>query len=110
MENIAFNIASEDIDDHFTEKLNENLNKIREQLHTSYDNVPKPWIHNIHRSSDSPLTMSSNGDSEEATLKITNICAPKLNVLDALNVYFRCQKYMYDQSSINASYINNCII
>jgi hypothetical protein len=44
MENIEFNIALEEIDDHFTEKLNDNLNKIREQLHSSHENTTNPWI------------------------------------------------------------------
>jgi hypothetical protein len=109
MENIDFNIALEEMDDHFTEKLNENLNKIREQLYSSYENTPKPWMQNIHRSSDSPITMSSNSDSDDITLKTTDIHIPKLNVLDTLNVYFRCQKYMYDQSSITTTYKNNCV-
>jgi hypothetical protein len=109
MENIDFNIALEEIDDHFTEKLNENLNKIREKFQSSNENIPKPWMQNIHRSSDSPLTMSSNGDSDDITLKTAEIHMTKLNVLDTLNVYFRCQKYMYDQSSKNTVYKHNCI-
>jgi hypothetical protein len=109
MENIAFNIALEEIDDHFTEKLNESLNKIREQLHSSHENTPKLCIQNIHRSNDSPLTMSSNSDSDDITLKTADIYTEKLNVLDTLNVYFRCQKYMYDQSSKNTMYKHNCV-
>jgi hypothetical protein len=109
MENIEFNIALEEIDDHFTEKLNDNLNKIREQLQYSYENTPKPWIQNTYRSSDSPLTMSSNSDSDDGTLKTTDIHITKLNVLDTLNVYFQGQKYMYDQSSIITVYKNNCV-
>jgi hypothetical protein len=109
MENIDFNIALEEIDDHFTEKLNENLNKIKEQFQYSNENIPKPWMQNIHRSSDSPLSMSSNGDSDDITLKTAEIHMTKLNALDTLNVYFRCQKYMYDQSSKNTVYKHNCI-
>jgi hypothetical protein len=109
MDNIAFNIELEEIDDHFTEKLNENLNKMREQIHSSYENTPKPWMQNTYRGSDSPLTMSSNSDSDDITLKTSDIHIAKLNVLDALNVYFRCQKYMYDQSNISANYKNNCV-
>ena len=111
MENIAFNIALEEIDDHFTEKLNDNLNKIREQLQYSHENTSKPWIQNIHRSSDSPVTMSSNSgsDSDDITVKTTDIHTEKLNVLDTLNIYFRCQKYMYDQSSKNTLFKHNCV-
>jgi len=109
MENIEFNIALEEIDDHFTEKLNDNLNKIREQLQHSYENTPKPWMQHIHRNSDSPLTMSSNSDNDDITLKTADIHMTKLNVLDTLNVYFRCQKYMYDQSSKITLFKHNCI-
>jgi hypothetical protein len=109
MENIEFNIDLDEIDDHFTKKLNGDLNKIREQLQYSYENTPKPWMQNTYRSSDSPLTMSSNSDSDDITLKTTDIHIAKLNVLDTLNVYFRCQKYMYDQSYVTTLYKNNCI-
>lgn len=111
MENIAFNIELDEIDDHFTEKLNENLNKIREQLQASDENASKPWIQYIHRSNDSPVTMSSNSgsDSDDITLKTADIHIENLNVLDTLNVYFRCQKDMYDKSSKNTLFKDNCI-
>jgi hypothetical protein len=107
MENIDFNIELEEIDDHFTEKLNENLEKIREHLHHNSENTPKPWMQNTYRGSDSPLTMSSNFDDN--SIQASNIHITKLNVLDTLNIYFRCQKCMYDQSSLVAQCKNNCI-
>jgi hypothetical protein len=107
MENIDLNIELEEIDDHFTEKLNENLEKIREHLHHNNENIPKPWMQNTYRGSDSPLTMSSNWDDN--SIQISNIHITKINVLDTLNIYFRCQKYMYDQSSLVAQCKNNCI-
>ena len=109
MDNIEFKIALEDIDDHFTEKLNENLNKIREQFHSKHENAPKHFVHNIRRNDDSPLTMSSNGDSDDITLKTVDIYATKLNILDTLDVYFRCQKSMHEMSSKDASFKNNCM-
>lgn len=108
MENVNFDIELEEIDNHFTEKLNENLNKIREQLYASDVNAPKPWIQNRYRGSDSPVTMSSNSDSEDLTVQ-TIVHITKINVLDTLNMYFICQKYMYDQSNISTLYKNNCI-
>jgi len=107
MENIDFNIELEEIDDHFTEKLNENLEKIREHLHHNNENIPKPWMQNTYRGSDSPLTMTSNCDDN--SIQLSNIHITKLNVLDTLNIYFRCQKCMYDQSSLVAQCKNNCI-
>lgn len=105
MENIDFTIELEEIDDHFTEKLNENLEKIREQLHQNSENIPKQCMQHTYRDSDSPLTMSSNYDDN--SMQSSHIL--KLNVLDTLNVYFRCQRYMYEQSSRVAKYKNNCI-
>ena len=51
--------------------------------------------------------MADNND--DITLKTADIHMTKLNVLDTLNVYFRCQKYMYDQSSKITLFKHNCI-
>lgn len=104
MENIIdLNIDSNDLDNRFTEILNNDLIKIREQfLDKNYQ------IHgNTYRGSDSPVTMSSNGDIGD-TIIIADM-NNKLNILDTLNVYFQCQKCMYEQSNIITIYKHNCV-
>lgn len=104
MENIVdLNIDSNELDNRFTEILNNDLIKIREQLFDK--NYP---LHgNTYRGNDSPLTMSSNGDIGD-TIIIADI-NNKMNILDTLNVYFQCQKCMYEQSNIITIYKHNCV-
>jgi hypothetical protein len=53
--------------------------------------------------------MSSNSDYEENTVQTTDVRNSKQNTLNALNIYFRCQKNMYEQSNIITEYKNNSI-
>ena len=98
-------IDSSELDNRFTEILNNDLLKIREHFLDQNYQISS----NTYRGSDSPVTMSSNGDIGD-TIIITDINNNnKLNILDTLNVYFQCQKCMYEQSNIITIYKHNCV-
>jgi len=110
MKNIEFKL--DELDNHFTQKLNEKLDEIREQF-GDFDNSHKVYIDTSHkeshRESDSPLTMSIHSDYDENTAYTRDECILELNVVDVLNIYCKSQKYMYEQANIITQYQHNAI-
>jgi hypothetical protein len=110
MKNIDFKLDElDELDNHFTQKLNERLDEIREQFNYSDNSPTKVYINNSHRESDSPLTMSIHSEYDENTLCTMEDCTSELNVVDVLNIYCRSQKYMYEQANIITQYQHNTI-
>ena len=113
IETTEINIGIDEIDTHFTRKLDDDLCKLREQLYDTYENMDSlPQIQNTYRGSDSPLTMSSNSDGEVNDINsygIKNINLNEISVIDVLMTYFRCQKYIYEQASAISQCKHNAI-
>ena len=127
MNQIIFQL--DDLDNHFTEKLNENLDEIREHLSSNYitpsaidlhadeilsadydNSYAKVYINTSHRESDSPLTMSINSDYDENTIiSCDKSTSDNARIVDVLNIYCKSQKYMYEQSNIITQYQHNVI-
>jgi len=99
----TIHIDPDELDNHFTKKLNDNLFNIQKQLQNTYEQSAKFSVQNTHRGSDSPFTMSSDSEGEETgknTSYVNDIHTNELSVMDVLTTYFRCQKYIYEQSNI----------
>ena len=56
------------IDNHFTKKLNEDLQQIQNRLYNTLNdqNIPKQLQQHIYRGNDSPLTMSNNNSDDDS--------------------------------------------
>jgi len=102
MDKITLN--EHDVDTYFTKKLTNDLQNIKEHA-IFYENMPKSHLQNIYRESDSPLTISSSGSDDIHINTNDN----KINLLNALSIYCKCQKCMYEQSNIVTRYKSNCI-
>jgi|LauGreDrversion4_1035100.scaffolds.fasta_scaffold00163_4 hypothetical protein len=102
-------IQMDEIDTHFTQKLEDDLYKIREQLYDTYENAVALPLQNTYRGSDSPLTMSSNSDEDSNNYSIQKINLNEISVLDVLIAYFRCQKYIYEQANVITQCKHNAI-
>uniref|UniRef100_A0A6C0JZF6 Uncharacterized protein n=1 Tax=viral metagenome TaxID=1070528 RepID=A0A6C0JZF6_9ZZZZ len=107
MQNIKINIDLDEIDNHYTEKLNENLEKIREQYLSTKENMNPHNNYIFEKDADSPLTMSVNSENENMSECVIN--TDDLNVMDIINSYFRCQKNIYEQCAIISNRNNNII-
>jgi hypothetical protein len=108
----SIQIQMDEIDTHFTQKLEDDLHKLREHIHNSYENASEMpiIIQNTYRGSDSPLTMSSNSDDGKGHIcSIRKIDLNELPVMDVLLAYFRCRKYIYEQANTITQYKHNAL-
>ena len=117
------NVDDSIMDNHFREKLNEDLQKITDKYNNSDEkNITKQWNQYLYmyRGNDSPLTMSNNNSDDDDYIKtslssdmqfqaIGDYVLSNSNAIDVLKTYLYCQKQLFQQCSHITLYNHNAL-